>query len=244
MEDVKNLKTRVLSGLTAVGIAFSGYAAISPVNAFAEGSKYGVTVDEETGIEYNTLRVREGETASTLSSRVVNYFIKNKEVPKADLQMYRDNPNTSCRYWPVVVYLNTKPGCKYHSKEGEEFIFPRTYEELQDLYSYIKKSGWLARYVQNNNIYPKQRVCSVPYGKTKRYVERIYKEKYNDPNYELDDETFDAYIRAHNTRSVKFVYRPDSRLDKDEREILTMYIPLDEELDRLKEEAPKRKVRK
>ena len=48
MEDVKNLKTRILSGLTAAGIAIAGYGVTTPINAYAESSKYGVTVDEET----------------------------------------------------------------------------------------------------------------------------------------------------------------------------------------------------
>ena len=245
MEEVKNLRTRVMSGLTAAGIALAGYAVTSPINVYAEKvSKYGVTIDQETGEEYNTVIVEEGDTASKISSRIVHYFIENKEVPADDKAMFNEDYDTRSRFWPVVVYMNTEPGCKYHSKVGEKFIFPKTYDELVEMNTYLRKSGWLARYVQNNHVYPQEKVYSVPREKTRRLVQGIYREMYNDPNLIVDDETLDAYLKAHNSKNSKFVYKKNSRLDKEELFILTEWIPTMDELNDYKEDQPKRRTRR
>ena len=244
MEDVKNLKTRILSGLTAAGIALAGYAVTSPVNAYAAGSsKYGVTYNEETGEEYNTVIVEEGDNASKISSRIVHYFMQNNEVPADDKATFNEDYNTRAKFWPVVVFMNTEPGHKYHSRAGEKFIFPKTYEELVDMNTYLRKSGWLASYIQNNHVYPKERVLSVPKERTRRYVEEIYRVMYPDQNIIVDDAMLDAYLRSHSYGNTKFVYKKQSKLDEEERYILTEWIPTIEELDEYRTECPKRKVR-
>lgn len=268
MENEKNIVQRIGSGLAAVGIAVSGYALSTPVNAYADmhgcricdnmiedecdllevekpraKSKYGVTVDPETGIEYNTVVVEKGDNASKLSSRVVHYFIENKEVPKEDKEVYNEDYDTRSRFWPVIVYLNTEEGKKYHSRVGEKFIFPKTYEELVALNAELKRSGWFANYVQENETYKVKKVHRIPKEKTRRYVEEMYREIYNDPCFVVNDAMLDAYLKAHSYEG-KFVYDKHSKLDKKEEWILTEWIPTFEELDKYMPKKPKMKIHK
>lgn len=269
MENEKNIAQRIGSGVTALGLFVGGYAISKPDTAKAcepvpapigcvtcenydfeecepvvkkTKSKYGVTVDPETGIEYNTVVVEKGDNASKLSSRIVHYFIENKEVPKEDKEMYNEDYDTRSRFWPVVVYLNTEEGKKYSSKVGEKFIFPKTYEELVFLNGELKRSGWLANYVQTNGTYKSKKVYKVPKEKTRRYVEEIYREIYHNPCFVVDDAMLDAYLKAHSYEG-KFVFDKHSKLDKKEKFILTEWIPTCQELDQYMPKKLKMKIR-
>ena len=268
-ERLLELRRRVLSGATAMGIAISGYGVTKldsakacepeplfdsacdcfcqeeyePIKVQKPKSKYGTYVDPETDIEYNTVIVEKGDNASKLSSRVVHYFIEHNEVPADEKAMYNEDYDTRARFWPVIVYLNTEEGKKYHSREGEKFIFPKTYEELVALNIVLKKSGWLANYVQNNNVYPKKKVYKVPKEQTRKYVECIYREAYEDPCFVVTDELLEAYLKAH-SYDGKFVFDKNSKLNKNEKFILTEWIPTLEELNQYMPKKPKTKHKK
>ena len=268
MENEKNMIQRIGSGITALGLLVGGYTIVKtdkaiacepipgfdvtcdcqteefePVTVKKAKSKYGTTVDPLTGIEYNTVVVEKGDNASKLSSRVVHYFIEKKEVPKDDKEMYNEDYDTRARFWPVIVYLNSEDGKEYHSKVGEKYIFPKTYEELVALNTELKRCGWFANYVQNHETYKVKKVYKIPKEKTRRFVEEMYRKIYNDPCIIVDDTMLDAYLNAHRFEG-KFVYDKNSRLDKKEEIVLTEWIPRINELDSYMVNKPKRKIKK
>ncbi len=159
---IYNFKQRALSGLTALAIAFGGYFLAKPSNAYAASNhKFGVYYDVDNEYEFNSYKVEDTDcTASDVSVKLVNYFIRNKEVPKEDLEIFHENPDAKCRYWPVVAYVYELTKKKsYHTRPGETIYFPKTYQEMKDLNVELKKkeNGWFARYCKKHNIYPKQK---------------------------------------------------------------------------------------
>ncbi len=268
MENEKNIIQRIGSGVTALGLLVGGYSiaktdnakACEPVPGFdtycdcqAEDfepvvvqkpkSKYGTTIDPVSGIEYNTVVVEKGDNASKLSSRVVHYFIEHKEVSVDEKAMYNEDYDTRARFWPVIVYLNSEDGKEYHSKVGEKFIFPKTYDELVALNSELKRCGWYANYVQSHETYKVKKVHKIPKEKTRRYVEEMYREIYHDPCLIIDDAMLDAYLKAH-SYDGKFIFDKHSKLDLKEKIALAEWIPTFDELDCYMTKAPKKKVRK
>ncbi len=222
-ENVTNLKNRILSGVTALAIAIGGYVVATPTNAYASGHKYGTYVSETTGYEYNTYKVEEEDlTASNLSSKVLRYFINKKQVPKEDLEYFRNNPNASCRFWPVIVYLYTtneegKKVREYHTRTGENIKFPKTYEEMKQLNIELKKSGWLANYCKKHNIYPKKKTVYLDKEYARSEIIKILAYTSDGDTICADDDTVAAYLKTlGDAMNIKYVYKEGAKLDKNQ----------------------------
>lgn len=267
-EKLLDLRRRIISGATAMGIAVCGYSALKPDTAQAcepnstiedycdcqyddfepvekkkPKSQYGIYVDPETGIEYNTVLAVEGDTASKLSSRAIHYYMENGEVPENYREKYNSNYNSRCECWPVIVYLNTQPGKKYHTVIGKPYKFPKTFEEMILINEQLKETGWLARYIQNNNIYPKKETFYVPKEEISSLLEDIYRDQYEKYNYVITDAEIEAYLKLHDYGG-NFILKNGSELSKKEAGILTMWIPSYEELHEFNCGRPRKKVRK
>lgn len=267
-EKLLDLRRRIISGATAMGIAVCGYGALKPDTAKAcepnsriedycdcqyeeyeqvepkrTKSKYGVYVDPETEIEYNTVLAEKGDTASKLSSRAIHYYMENGDVPEDYREKYNNDYNTRSECWPVIVYLNTQPGKKYHTVVGKPYIFPKTFDEMIWINNQLRETGWLARYIQNNNIYPKKETFYVPREEVRCLLEEIYRDQYGRCNVVITDVEIDAYLRLH-SYGGNFVLKKGSKLSEKEAGILTKWIPSYEELHEFNCGRPRKKVRK
>jgi hypothetical protein len=233
MENVYNFKNRVLSGITALAIAAGGYMVATPTNAYAAGHKYGTYYSEEMNYEYNTYKVEEDDlTASNLSSKVLRYFINKKEVPAEDLEIFRENPDASCRFWPAIVYtyIQTK-GKAYHTTPGETIYFPKTYEELKSLNAELKRNGWYSSYCQKHNIYPKKKTVYIDRETARQKVSEILNVCYPESEYCVDDDMLDVYLRTIGGRNIKYVYKKDAKLNKYQDWEFYEWIPSEEDLE-------------
>ena len=263
MENEKKIRMRMMSGLLAVTLAGGTYFALKPTKAKATGSKIvtstpttkykdfadhkiGEFYDENTGILYNTIEVIENDNASKLSEIIIALYNKEKQIPKEDLEVFdAENTKTSrSSFWPAVVYMNLNGRKKFRINPGDILIFPQYYSEFKDLNGRIKASGWYSRYLTANNIHPARRTMAVPKEEVRELLENIYSEKYPGEDICIDDDFLLKYLNAH-SNYVKYVFRNNSRLDKEEAFGLVEWIPSLEQLETFltPEEKEKKKIR-
>lgn len=133
-QGVKNTKRFVSAVLTIVAAANLFYA--TNTKAIADTKKGNKTKVEETvtitGFEQYT--VKEGDNASRISEKICN----------------RLHIEQTTKYWPVIAFLNDYPRIIH---PGDIIIYPKDAVEMENLYQNLRKTGWLARYIQKQDIY-------------------------------------------------------------------------------------------
>ena len=133
---MKTKNLRVSPKLIAIMVA--GGIALTPVNGLAvTNNTYdpGTFVKEADEFEvYGKYVVKEGDNASRISEKVCSHL----------------RIEITTKYWPVIAIMNGYPRV---INPGDIIIFPKTKEELEEIYNEIRSSGSLARYIQQNNIY-------------------------------------------------------------------------------------------
>jgi len=225
MENVNNFKNRSLSILTALAIAAAGYGVSSPANAYASSHTFGtrtvesIVDDQLYQREYNTYVVEEGDNASVISSKMISYFIKKGEVPKGDLEVFKEYHEKRCKYWPVIAMMNLNKNGNFRIHPGDEIIFPKSYEELKDIYASIMKSennkdSAFVKYCRKNHIYKQPKVVYIDPCDAMRRVREVL--EYTEPGKDIcvDPDLVRAYLNTIGGRRIKYVYKDGAKLNK------------------------------
>lgn len=218
-ESVYNFKQRVLSGVTALGLFVGGYFLSTPTNAYASASdhKFGIYYDAGLDYEFNSYVVEENDlTASNVSTKIVNYFLRKKEVPQEFREVLKENPDASCRFWPVVAYIYELTKNKsYHTRPGEKIYFPKTFDEMVALNTELKKNGWFAKYCKKHNIYPKKKTVYLDKEYARSEIIKILAYTSHGDTICADDDTIAAYLKTlGDAMNVKYVYKEGAKLTK------------------------------
>ena len=248
MENEKNsVKLRFMSGLTAMTLLGSAAITFIPTNAFATGSKIvtstpttkyrewaghkiGQFYDEETGILYNTIEVIENDNASRISEAIIAVYNKEKQIPKADLDLF-DDPNTKTSrssFWPGVVFLNIEPGESFHINPGDILIFPVNYEDFKTFTAEVKTSRAYANYMAKNNIYPRPVTVYIDPKDAINIVNEIVRVRYPDRVIDVDYAYAKAFFKLKSGSDLKFTFKNGAKLDQEDNYYIFQYIPDDE----------------
>lgn len=169
---VKNLK--ITSAFLTLVVASN--MAFAPINeCFAETNyKQGTFISENTEqneVSYNQYVVKTGDTLSKISQKICRYF---KE-------------EMSTKYWPALAFLNHYPRVV---KPGDIICFPETFEQLVELNNNLRKTGWTARYINNNNVYGNDEDSYKSYN-IYEFLREIY-----GPKVKIDDNFVNKYLEA------------------------------------------------
>ena len=158
-----NIKQKVATAAAAVVIGATTLLGGMP-NAIAETKatyKQGtflenqVVQDTETNatFEYGYYVVKEGDNLSRISEKITRHL----------------GAEQTTKYWPVLAYLNGYPRV---IQPGDLVFFPADMEVMDQILAKLKK-GWLAKYINANNIYKEKNTV-------RRLLEEIYHEWYGD----------------------------------------------------------------
>lgn len=213
---MKNIKQKVVSTAAAFVVgATTLFGATSTALAdtqakYKEGTFLDVQVvqDEKTEatFEYGYYVVKEGDNLSRISEKITVHL----------------GVEQTTKYWPVLAYLNGYPRIIH---PGDLVIYPADIEALDNILTKLKK-GWLAKYIQKNNIYKEKNTV-------RRLIETIYHEWYGDTVC-VDPDFIDLYIRA-----VGLEGKVDGNTPITDTELLfqlTEWIPSLEQLDEAAQE--------
>ena len=226
---IENLKLKSLS----LGVAAT--LAMAPIGASATSRDFKIVYNQETQENELYYIVQEGDTASQISVYLINYFMRKGEVPKEDRELYEAYPNAKCAHWVGFVYhyIKTKRAegknvTRYRGHPGVKVPVPSTYQELVNDTETSIKSGFHARYCQNNGIYPVQQ---------KYYI---------DPeDVEITPEIMKAVLELKSGPEIKFVLKEGAKpKEKDKwKEHMTVISPEEAE-EKVEETKQKQKVKK
>lgn len=213
---MENIKQKVASTAAALVIGVTTlFGATS--NAIADTKanyKHGtfldtqVVQDAETNatFEYGYYVVKEGDNLSRISEKITVHH----------------GAEQTTKYWPVLAYLNGYPRV---IQPGDLVIYPVDMEVMDSILAKLKK-GWLAKYIQKNNIYKEKNTV-------RRLIETIYNEWYGDAVC-VDPDFIDLYLKA-----VGLYGQVDGKTaikDTDLLWHLTEWIPSLEQLDEVAQE--------
>lgn len=213
--EIKNFKLRALSlGLGAV-------LALAPITAQATTKDIKVVTNQETGEDELRYDVQAGDTVSQMSVYLVNRFWKNGEIPQEWIDLFEENPNTKCQFWPGIVYYGinkineerlaegkkTKITKLRLRPDGEDLPVPGTFEDLLMYTMIAKKTGFHARYVQANKIYPEQKAIYISYDEAVRRIQEIYRVLEPNKNIELNEKMVQTYLKMIEGNTYKFVLK-------------------------------------
>ncbi len=217
---MKNIKQKVVStaaafvvGATTLFGATSAALAETKAN-YKQGTFLDVQVvqDAETNatFEYGYYVVKEGDNLSRISEKITVHL----------------GAEQTTKYWPVLAYLNGYPRV---IQPGDLVIYPVDMEVMDSILAKLKK-GWLARYIQKNNIYKEKNTV-------RRLIETIYHEMYGDTVC-VDPDFIALYLRA-----VGLEGKVDAGTAITDTELmfqLTEWIPSLEQLDEVAQENTNR----
>ncbi len=137
----KETKLRLISGALVVAMATSAFL-LNPQKAYAaSGTRYteGKFVEEATNeSQFGQYVVKKGDNASLISQKICRHL---------DVEM-------TTKYWPVIAFLNNFPRV---IQPGDIIVFPNSIEEMDRLLNSLRETGWLARYIQKNDVYGKKK---------------------------------------------------------------------------------------
>ena len=213
---MKNIKQKVVSTAAAFVVgATTLFGATSTAIADTKANyKEGTFLDTQivqdtetnTTFEYGYYVVKEGDNLSRISEKITVHL----------------GAEQSTKYWPVLAYLNGYPRVIH---PGDLVIYPADIEVMDSILAKLKK-GWLAKYIQKNNIYKEKNTV-------RRLIETIYHEWYGDTVC-VDPDFIDLYLKA-----VGLYGQVDGKTAITDTELmfqLTEWIPSLEQLDEVAEE--------
>lgn len=137
---IKETKLRLVSGALVVTMATTAFI-LNPQKAYAASNTRlteGKFVEETTKeSQFGQYVVKKGDNTSLISQKICRHL----------------NVEMTTKYWPVIAFLNNFPKI---IQPGDIIIFPNSIEEMDRLLNNLKDTGWLARYIQKNNVYGKK----------------------------------------------------------------------------------------
>lgn len=177
MDDKSKARLRIMTGVTALIMA-SAPISLNTKDAHAEGinnssvttvQKYknGTFIDELMEYEESQYRryvVAKGDNISLISKKICRY--------------YEQEPTT--KYWPVLAFLNQFPRV---IQPGDILIFPGTFEDMDGLWSDLKETGWIDRYVAKNKVYSKSKSSKSKGTTVGDLIAEIYGSEYKNPEF-------------------------------------------------------------
>ena len=217
----------------AEGIVDTKPAIVSLEDDVTKKAKEGTIIDEPIvidGVLYYRYKVAENDNASKISTKIVNFYKNEKhEVPQEDIAMFKENPNSTCRYWPSVVFCNLNKKGNFRIHPGDIIKFPASYYAVKSLNASIKANGWFANFVQTHKVYKSQRTIYIDKEEARRMVTEAVRYMYPDENIPVTDELVAAYLKLHGY-SGKFVYKDGAKLDKEQTWEFYEWLPTKEQL--------------
>ena len=135
----KETKMKLISGALVVTLATS-VALFNPQPAYAAtGAEYTQGTFIEEPMEYEESQfgryvVKKGDNASKISEKICRHF----------------GVDITTKYWPVIAFLNGFPRV---IQPGDIIVFPNSIEDMDNLLRSLRETGWLARYIQANDVY-------------------------------------------------------------------------------------------
>ncbi len=243
---IENLKLKSLS----LGVAAT--LAMAPIGASATSRDFKIVYNQETQEDELYYIVQEGDTASQISVYLINYFMRKGEVPKEDRELYETYPNAKCAHWVGFVYhyIKTKRAegknvTRYRGHPGVKVPVPRTYQELVNDTATSIKSGFHARYCQNNGIYPVQQKYYIDPEDAYKMIEEEFRTLSPDRNVEITPEIMKAVLELKSGPEIKFVLKEGAKpKEKDKwKEHMTVISPEEAE-EKVEETKQKQKVKK
>ena len=199
-------KVRIMSGVLTLVVA-AGISLSNPGKVHAENIptyKQGTFIEEPMEYEesqYKRYVVKKGDNISTISRKICNYY----------------GEESTTKYWPVLAFLNNFPRV---IQPGDILIFPGTFEDVDGLWNDLNETGWIKRYVKENNVYGKKK-------KSNKTVGDLIAEIYGDKAC-ADPDFVKAYLEAQGLGNK---YSIDTPLNGNDMLFeLTEWIPTLEEL--------------
>ena len=230
--ELKNLKVKSLSYGLAIALA------AAPAPALAANHTFGNAYYEVEDMNFNTYVVEEKDNASKISSKVVSYFIKRGEVPAEDLKMFKDDPDTRCRYWPAIANLNRKNG-KFRIHPGDVIKFPETYEELVNANYDAKQQEWYKVYCSQEHY---RNYVYIDKKEVIKKIKEVKREMHESAN--VDDAHIEAYLRLIGGDATKYIIKDGAKLFGDDDIAFYAYCPTNKEIEReMNRESNKTKKR-
>ncbi len=228
----------------AEGITETKPAIVSLVDDVTKKAKNGTIIDvpiEIDGVWYYRYKVKENDTASRISTTIVNFFNKKGQVPQEDKDEFKANPNATCRYWPAVANDNLNKHGNFSIHPGDVIKFRISYAELKRHNVEVKANGWYAAYVQKHHIYKNKKVY-IDKEEARRMVQEVYRYLYPEENIIITDEFVDAYLKLH-SYSGNFVYKDGAKLDKEQTWEFYEWLPTKEDIYNKMEQPGKKQGR-
>jgi len=174
-------------------------------------------IQEEENKGFSEYTVVKGDNASIISKKICRIF----KIP------------VTTKYWPVIAYLNNYPRV---INPGDVIVYPETVEELENMLSMLKESGWTKRYASGNHVYRKNNNVDSQYMFDSQVTAgQVFDEIYGE-GASKNKEFFDLYIEFHKAygdevvNDVFSVINENTVLEEDEYFIFTEDIPTMEEL--------------
>ena len=141
IENIK-ISRKLIALLVAGGITLAPIPGTCVTNNSYDPGTFVKSVEEIEDAKYGIYIVKEGDNLSRISEKVCSH----------------ERIDITTKYWIVLAALNDYPRVIH---ENDEIIFPLDPDELEDLYVSLSKSGWKAKYIQNNKIYAERKKVEI-----------------------------------------------------------------------------------
>lgn len=219
-----NCKVKIAS-LALVATLATGAFAVVPTTALATTKDIKVVENQETGEQELKYDVQKGDTVSQLSVYLVNRFWKKGEIPEEDIKMFKEDPNTKCRFWPGIVYYYVLTKNAEREAQGkkpnvtkltlvpgrEDIPVPGTYEELKFYTAMSKKTGFHAAYCKANHIYAKPKTIYIDKADAIRRIQEVFRTVSPDRVVDINDKMLNTYLKMISGVDAKFVLKDGAK---------------------------------
>ena len=208
----------------AMALLVAGGIALTPIDMALANPKYveGTfvkEVEQDETQEYGQYVVMENDNLSKISEKICGH--------------YRQEVTT--KYWPALAFLNGYPRV---INPGDIIIYPKSFERLVELNNNLRKKGWTAKYISNNNIYGKPtKKKRLSYNLVGYVLDDIYGDEVC-----VDKDFINLYLEIQGLTD-KYYLTNGQTLNTEIIFDLTQWIPTLEQLDEYRESHPKSRKR-
>lgn len=152
--ETKINKKKVMAFIVAASLALSPIEFVLAESHYVQGTFVKEVELDETQ-EFGQYVVKDGDTLSYISEKICGHY--KKEV--------------TTKYWPALAFLNGYPKV---SQPGDIIIYFKDFDKLVELNNKLRKTGWTARYITQNNIYGKKAAIKYTGAEIQALLEAIY----------------------------------------------------------------------
>lgn len=145
---------KLIALLVAGGITLLPLTGTIAEKKYVEGT-FVKEVEMDENEEFGQYVVMEGDTLSKISEKYCGHY--KQEV--------------TTKLWPSFAFLNGYPKV---SNPGDIIIFFKDYNKQVELNEKLRKTGWTAKYITQNNIYGKKAKIKYTGAEVRALLEAIY----------------------------------------------------------------------